>query len=199
MDLHATTGPSISGSTVVLTLANVVSDTDTNVKVRYTKPATDNNNRIEDAAGNETDSFSDQDVSIVTVPVVTIEAGTSPVTEGTAATFTVTSTSAVGKNYTVNLTVADVSGSDFVAAGNEGSKTVTINALAQTATYSVATVDDSTDETNGDVTVTVATGTDYEVGSPSAASVRVNDNDGAANSPATGAPTISGFRRWARP
>ncbi|MYD98629.1 MAG: hypothetical protein F4X98_14770, partial [Gammaproteobacteria bacterium] len=179
VSLHATTRPSISGSTVVLTLATAVVPTDGSVKVSYTKPGSGSDNTIKDAAGNETASFSDQPVTNDTVelPTITIAAGTSPVTEGTAATFTVTADSKPGADLTVNLTVADDTDSDFVAAGDEGDKTVTITSSATTATYSVTTQNDSTDEPNGDVTVTVAAGTGYTVGSTSSASVTVNDDD----------------------
>ena len=114
-----------------------------------------------------------------TGPAITIAAGTSPVTEGTAAEFTVTADSAPSADLTVNLTVADASGSDFVAAGDEGSKTVTIAANTTTATHSVATVADTTDEPDGNVTVTVGNGTGYTVGSTASAMVTVNDDDGA--------------------
>ncbi len=113
-----------------------------------------------------------------TSPTITIAAGTSPVTEGTAAQFTVTANPAPSANLKVNLTVADATGSDFVASGDEGSKTVTIAANATTATHSVPTTADTTDEPNGDVSVTVGIGTGYTVGSTSSASVRVDDNDG---------------------
>ena len=111
-------------------------------------------------------------------PAATIKAGTSPVTEGTAASFTVElSTAAPTGGLTIALTVADASGSDFVASSNEGSKTLAFNAGDTSKTYSVATVADTVDEANGDVTVTVGTGTGYTVGSPSSASVTVNDDD----------------------
>ena len=54
--------PSISGSTVTLTLATAVSATDTGVKVAYTKPTTGTANRVVDTFGNETATFGDQDV-----------------------------------------------------------------------------------------------------------------------------------------
>ncbi|MXX22738.1 MAG: hypothetical protein F4Z93_06475, partial [Rhodospirillales bacterium] len=115
-------------------------------------------------------------------PTITIAAGTSPVTEGTAAEFTVTASEAPSENLTVNLSVADAGGtSDFVAAANEGSKTVTIAANTTSIAHSVPTVGDSTDEPDGDVTVTVASGTGYTVGTASSASVTVNDDDAAAN------------------
>ena len=173
----STTAPSISGSTVVLTLASAVAATDGSVKVSYTKPATGTDNKIKDAVGNETASFSDQAAANKTDPAITIVAGTSPVTEGTAAEFTVTADVAPSAALTVNLTVADASGSDFVAAGDEGSKTVAIAVNTTSATYSVATVGDTTDEPDGDVTVTVASGTGYTVGSTASASVTVNDDD----------------------
>ena len=55
--------PSISGATVTLTLAAAVAHDDTGVKVSYTKPGTDNNNRLEDGAGNEVADFADQAVT----------------------------------------------------------------------------------------------------------------------------------------
>ena len=111
-------------------------------------------------------------------PAATIEAGTSPVTEGTAASFTVQlSTAAPEGGLTIALTVADASGSDFVASTNEGAKTLAFNAGDTSKTYSVATVADTVDEANGDVTVTVGSGTGYTVGSPSSAKVTVNDDD----------------------
>ena len=111
-------------------------------------------------------------------PAATIKAGTSPVTEGTAASFTVTLSSAAPTGgLTVALTVADASGSDFVASSNEGAKTLAFDAGDTSKTYSVATVSDTVDEASGDVTVTVGTGTGYTVGSPSSAKVTVNDDD----------------------
>ncbi|MYI23864.1 MAG: hypothetical protein F4109_00295 [Gammaproteobacteria bacterium] len=110
-------------------------------------------------------------------PRITVQPGTSPVAEGAAAEFTVTADVAPPSMLTVQLEVADASGSDFVDAGNEGGKTVTIPADASSATYRVATRADSTDELDGPVTLTVATGTDYEVGSASTATVTVTDDD----------------------
>ena len=110
-----------------------------------------------------------------TTPTITI-AGGSAVTEGTAASFTLTASPAPSASLSVKLTVAQ-SGS-FVASGHLGSsKTVSIG-TSGTATYTVPTQADTTDEPNGSVTVTVNTGTGYTVGSPSSATVTVNDNDG---------------------
>ncbi|MDE0159476.1 MAG: hypothetical protein OXN24_05420, partial [Candidatus Dadabacteria bacterium] len=136
-------------------------------------------------------TVSDNDVAL---PEISITAGTSPVTEGTNATFTVTASPAPSANLTVNLSVADAPApSDFVAAGNQGSKSVVINAGASTATYNVATVgtnSETTDEPKGPVTVTVASGTGYTVSSSAgSAMVTVEDNDA---TPVTLARTDSG-------
>ena len=109
-------------------------------------------------------------------PEVTITRGTSPVTEGTGASFTVSASPAPLANLSVSLTVADAAASDFVAAGNEGAKRVTIPPSGS-ATYTVATVPDRVDETNGEVTVTVVDGTDYTVGTAASAAVTVADDD----------------------
>ena len=111
-------------------------------------------------------------------PVITIAAGTSPVTEGTAASFTVTASPAPNANLVVNLTVADVPyHRGFLASTTTGAKMVTIPANATSAPYSVPTVNRTRDTASGPVTVTVATGSDYTVGTASSASVRVEDTN----------------------
>ena len=62
--LALTGSPSVSGSTVTLTLASApaVTATDTDMKVSYAKPGTDNGNRLEDGAGNEVADFTDERV-----------------------------------------------------------------------------------------------------------------------------------------
>ena len=55
--------PSISGSTVTLTLATAVTATDTAVKVAYTKPTSGSANKLVDKFGNETATFPDQAVT----------------------------------------------------------------------------------------------------------------------------------------
>ena len=117
------------------------------------------------------------------IPTIAIGGGDA-VAEGAAASFTVSASSAPAANLTVNLTVEDAEGSDFVSSANEGSgKTVTINANETDASYTVATVDDTgdgADEPNGEITVTVNAGNGYAAGSSSSASVTVNDNDATA-------------------
>ena len=113
------------------------------------------------------------------LPVITISGG-SAVTEGTGAPFTVNASPAPSSNLTVNLNVSDAAGSDFVALINEGSQTVEITASQTSATHTVPTVDDTSNEADGDVTVTVVVGAGarfYRVGSTSSATVTVNDDD----------------------
>ncbi len=101
------------------------------------------------------------------VPQITIAADTASVAEGTTASFTITTNAPPADDLTINLTVSEneIDGQNFVAVGDEGSKTVTIQAGQRSATYTVATDDDSTPELSGAVTVTLNDGTGYTVGS----------------------------------
>ena len=105
---------------------------------------------------------------------MTITADTSPVTEGTAATFTITASSAPTTDLTVSVNVSET---EDVISGTPDA-TVTINANETTATLTVATDDDNVAEEAGVVTAQVQAGTGYTVGAPSSATVTVNDNDG---------------------
>ncbi len=135
--------------------------------------------------GNGEITLDDNDIPTA-APVMTIAPTTAntPVTEGTAASFTITATTPSGTTVparTVNLTVADAPNADFVSSTNQGSgKTVSIPSSStntSTATYTVATDNGNTDtdEPSGPVTVTIATGTGYT--GTGSASITVNDND----------------------
>ena len=115
---------------------------------------------------------------------MTISAGTTPVTEGTAATFTITASSAPTSALTVNVNITQTG--DVISG--TASSTVTIDANQTSATLTVATDDDAADETNGVVTAEVESGTGYTVGSSSSASVTVNDNDDPAPPPPSPPP-----------
>ena len=111
----------------------------------------------------------------VSLPEVTIAAGPSPVTEGADASFTVTASPAPASALTVKLTVSQ--SGNFATSGSTGSsKTVSVP-TSGSATHSVSTVNDNTDENNGSVTVTVNADTGYTVGTANSATVTVNDND----------------------
>ena len=127
------------------------------------------------SSSSATVTVNDNDETPQVNPEVTISAGTSPVTEGTAATFTITASSAPTSALTVNVDV-DVTYADHLTSGTPPS-TVTINANATTATLTVATEDDDVIEINGQVIAEVQTGTGYTVGSSSSARVVIENND----------------------
>ncbi|MYC65367.1 MAG: hypothetical protein F4X12_03440 [Acidobacteriia bacterium] len=184
--IQTPTNVRVSGSAVTLTLGTAVTHGQT-VRVSYNK-ANAGTTPLRDTGATpiEVASFTNQMVTnntpMVVVPTVTISGGAA-VTEGAAAAFTLTANPAPSSDLTVSLTVSEAAGSDYVAAGDEGSKTVTISSGSATASYAVTTQADSNDEPNGSVTVALGTGTGYTVGAPSSASVTVRDDDGAPNSP----------------
>ena len=120
------------------------------------------------------------------LPEVTIAAG-DPVTEGTAAVFTLTRTGATTAAFTVNVTVSvseagtvpspTVGPEPMVAEADTGAKTVTFAANSATATYSIPTAGDAYDADDSLVTVTLDAGTGYDVGTPASATVTVSDDD----------------------
>ena len=125
----------------------------------------------------------------VALPEVTIAAGSSSVTEGADASFTVTASPSPASALTVKLTVSQ--SGNFATSGSTGSsKTVSVP-TSGSATHSVSTVNDNTDEDNGSVTVTVNTGTGYTRGSSNSATVTVNDNDTAGVTVSQSARTVA--------
>ena len=113
-------------------------------------------------------------------PMVTVEAVSSSVAEGTAVVFRVVAdTAAQAGGLAVAVVVSETG--DVVAGSDEGSRTVTIAAGQTLAEFTVATVDDDGDEAASNVTVTLvsdsANPATYAVGTPDAAMVTVNDND----------------------
>ncbi|MCY3786545.1 MAG: hypothetical protein OXG47_07445, partial [bacterium] len=126
-------------------------------------------------SGSSTFDITDDDGT----PVLSVTGG-EPVTEGSGALFRISADPAPQENITVNLSVADDATADFLATTAEGDKTVSIQANEKSATYEVATVNDSganADEPKGSVAVTLKSGTGYTVSSSATASVQVSDND----------------------
>ena len=97
-------------------------------------------------------------------------------TEGGAVTFTVRAFPAPveGESLTVGYTVTQQG--DFVAAGDLGRKSVTIDHLGE-ARVTIPTIDDEVDEANGAVTLTLNNGVGYTLSSARSASVRVLDDE----------------------
>ena len=107
-----------------------------------------------------------------TTPEISI-ASDGDITEGSAATFTITASPKPQAALPVSLTVSQ--SGDYGAT--TGSQTVTIP-TSGTYTLPVATSDDSADEADGSITVTVGSGTGYTVlATASAAKVAVADDD----------------------
>ena len=108
---------------------------------------------------------------------VSIAAGTSPVTEGTEAVFTLSRTGA-STEEALTVTV-EVTESGAMLAGTAPTE-VTFAAGAETATLTVATADDEAAEAASAVTVTVVAGDGYGVAANgTAATVTVADDDAA--------------------
>ncbi len=137
---------------------------------------------VDDGDGYTVGTASSESVAIADndqpIPAISVAAGAS-VTEGANVIFTVTADRVVDANLAVTLAVSEGQGSDFVAAVDEGARTVTILAGETTATLTVATLDDEMDEPDSSVTATVTAGSGYEVAtSPNdTASIAVTDND----------------------
>ena len=113
------------------------------------------------------------DTPPLTPPEIAVSAG-SAVTEGGDAVFTLMATPAPAADLPVSVTVA-TDGDWGITAG---SRTVTIPASGS-ATLTLATTGDDADEPDGSVTVTVADGSGYTVGSAGSGTVAVRDDDAA--------------------
>ena len=114
-------------------------------------------------------TVADDDDPPVVVPVVSIAAG-GGVTEGGAASFTLSASPAPASAIDVTVTVT-ATGDYGVTTGQ---RTVTIP-TSGSVTFTVGTADDQADEPDGSITVTLNTGSGYS-GSGSA-TVAVSDND----------------------
>ncbi len=112
-------------------------------------------------------------------------------TEGTAATFTITSSTPAAADLDVAV---DVTASGEWGAA-VGAVTVTIPQGATQATLAVATVDDSVDEADGSITVTIAAGSGYTVGPQATRTAQILDDDEPPPEPVveacTGRPVVS--------
>ena len=126
-------------------------------------------------------------------PSVTIVTTDPTATEGPSATdtgtFTVSRTGSTAGALTVNFTASGTaaSGSDYTSLGSS----VVIPAGASSATLTVSPLDDSPVESAETVIVTLASNAAYTLGSPSSATVTINDDDKATVSIAATTPTAS--------
>lgn len=108
-------------------------------------------------------------------PEVSISTTATTVAEGTSAEFTLMRASAWGM-LSVDVEVSQEG--DYVAdASAIGSRTIEFADGEATATLTVETIDDDTDESNGSITATLKQGAGYSVGTSASAVVEVTDND----------------------
>ena len=146
-----TGSPSISGDRVTLTLATAVASTDTDIKVSYVKPNTDNNNRIKDRAEtpNEAESFTDQAVINVTPPTLVFTGAPVTVTEGRTATYTVKLSTQPPATVTVDVASDD----EVVATVLPASLTFTTDNWDTSQNVTVTGVEDSNWQSDEAVTI----------------------------------------------
>ena len=110
-------------------------------------------------------------VVVPATPEVNI-AGSAGGTEGVTVTFTITATPAPAADLDVDVSVA--------ASGDFGYGSIPTTAtipVGGTATVTVATTDDSTDEPDGTVTLTIDPGSGYTVGAYASETADVTDDD----------------------
>ena len=103
------------------------------------------------------------------VPAITISGG-NDVTEGGAASFTITANPAPEDPLTVNIGVTEVG--DFGVSGP-----TTVRVSGDTTLFTVSTINDDADELDGGVTATIQSGTGYAIGAAASATVKISDND----------------------
>ena len=139
--------------------------------------------------GSDSVAVRDNDTTPPGIPEINIRGGT-PVTEGGTAVFTLQADRAPAAPIAIGLEISDDATSDFLAASSEGRKTAALTRGSLIATYSVGTVDDSTDEPDGRITARIVSGAGYAVGSPSSGSVDVSDADDSLNPPICGPVTV---------
>ncbi len=115
--------------------------------------------------------ITDNDDPPPVIPVVSITGGAG-VTEGGSASFTVTASPPPASNLSVQVKITQTG--DYGAT--TGTRTVTVP-VGGTVTFTVATTNDNTDETDGSVTATLIDGADYDLGTAKTATVDITDDD----------------------
>ena len=111
------------------------------------------------------------------LPVVTIAADDTVITEEQDAEFTLSRTGLTAAALTVAVAVRQQAERDLLPDGAAANRTVTFAADAATAALTVELEKDTLRELAGDLTVEVQEGTGYTVGDPSRAVVPVRDAD----------------------
>ena len=179
----ATTLTFMPGDTTVMFAVQTTEDTTDEDKETFTVTLSNAIN-----ATLATDPTATGTITDAALPVVTIEADDSLITEDAgAAGFTLTRTGSTAAELPVTVAVTQQVDRDLLPDGAEAERTVTFAVGSATATLSVELENDDLKEAAGDLTVEVQAGTGYTVGDPASATVRVSDTD-------TGRPTPANLR-----
>ncbi len=193
-DTRAVEAVALAGDTVTLTLASAVTAGET-VTVSYTAPD-EPDPGLRDASGNRVAGFADAEVTNGTAaPAVSIAAASTPVTEGTAASFTLTRTGSTAAALEVSVSVGEAGS---VLEGTPPASAI-FAAGASSARLDVATVNDDAHEADARVTASVVAGAGYTVdGAKASAGVDVFDDDTAPPGQQEAVETLwSTTMRWA--
>lgn len=124
-------------------------------------------------------------------PALTVAASSSSISEGSSAgtTFTFTLASVASAPVTVNFAVSGtaVFGTDYSQTGattfSASSGTVTIPSGSDTASFTINIQPDTIVEPTETFTVTISSGSGYDVGSPGSATLSITNDDTSANDP----------------
>ena len=114
-----------------------------------------------------------------TLPGVSISATGASVTEGAPAQFTLTRDGPTSGSLTVSIQVSQTGSVISTDGGYQAPTTVTFQAYDATATLSVDTESNTTDEADGAIAVALLPGSSYTVGDPPSARIAVSDDDAA--------------------
>ncbi|MEW6303487.1 MAG: Calx-beta domain-containing protein [Verrucomicrobiota bacterium] len=129
------------------------------------------------SANSATVTIADNDTAPPPTPTITVVASDAAAAEAGAntGTFTVSRSGSTTASLTVNYTLSGTAsnGSDYQSLGTS----VTIPAGASSANVTVTPINDTAVEGNETVVLTLASGTGYNIGSPSGATVNIADND----------------------
>jgi hypothetical protein len=111
---------------------------------------------------------------VLSVPSITVQSLAAVVSEGTPATFIVKASPAPASDIDINLDLGGTATSDDIIVPDG---VVTLPALATSVQVSVPTRVDNLVKPDKTVTLTIATGADYDVGAPSTAQVTITNSN----------------------
>lgn len=175
--LAFTGSPSVSGTSVTLTLANAVSGSDSGLLVSYDAPDSGSNNKIVDGAGNAVADFSRRravnKAAYADAPLVNVQRSKSRATEGQPAEFVLVR-GTKGTPLTLDIRVTETGRTLSGAVPTQ----FTFPANSTRETLSLPTVDDAVNETDSIVTVRILDKPgSYRVVHPNSQNFTIEDND----------------------